>query len=219
MRKNQVLSTIATLAVLMLCACEASTPSLLHSGQIRVTEDMATRTFDSKQVDEATVSTVSRQYLHNGLSDMVLTISYPQSGDLGLNAASAREQAEKYKRAFERYGVSGINIETVPVSDPRYAHKAVVSYKSVVARAPEGCTDLPVTRGATDIDTVDAYGFGCSVKTVVSKMVADPTDLMGKSDTQDGDSRRGGATAEGYASGKPNERMKGFSASSLGSGG
>jgi hypothetical protein len=57
------------------------------------------------------------------------------------------------------------------------------------------------------------------VKTAMSRMIVDPSDMKGRAGTQNNDSRRLGATVETYKSGKPNEPMKGFQASKVGSGG
>ena len=204
---------IAAVAV-SVSACDVSTPSKMNISKIRVKNQMVTETFDATRIDNGAINYFAENFKKNGSGKMTLTVSY-LDGDRSL-----RVQAEKngamYKKAFQKRGVSNVSVVTVPIEDKQYADKLVVSYQALVALAPKNCASMPGHSGSDNLEGIDNYKFGCNTKMIMSKMVADPSDLLGKSGKGDIESRRAGATVESYKAGTPNEPIGGFNASSIG---
>ena len=203
------------LAVLSLAACELSTPSQIHTGKIRVTNQIVAETLDAKRIDAGRINVIADNFVQNGRGDMVLTVSY--LNDDPKRAVEAAIQGNDYKAAFAKRGVSNISVETVGVQDRQYAGQVVATYPALVALPPKDCGRIPGYMGADDLEAGDNYKFGCETKAMLSKMVSNPSDLLGRAGTQDNDSRRSGILAEPYKAGTPNKPMTGFQASSIGS--
>lgn len=210
MRKHGLLSLVSVLlGVLSLSACDVSAPSKISLGKIRIQEQMVALPLEGAQVPK-----VAEQFTRTGKGDMTITISYMARE--GGSRMRAEAQGDTYRKMFSQYGVSNIAVVTVPVSSRKDAEKSVVTYMASVALPPEGCHGMPGHLGAGNIAAADGYNFGCDTQTAVSKMIADPSDLMGKPGTQNGDSQRNGTIIEPYKAGTPNEQMKGFQASGIG---
>jgi type IV pilus biogenesis protein CpaD/CtpE len=208
----------ALVAGLALSACDVTTPSQVTTQKIRIKDHIVTQTLDAGRIDPARLNVIADDFTRKASNGkMTLTVSY-LSGDVRREGV-ARSQGNAYKKAFEQRGVSGVSVATVPIADKQYAGKVVVMYKAQSALAPKDCKNITGYQGADDMDAADQYQFGCNTKTAVSRMIADPSDLMGKGGTQNDDSRRSGAVVETYKSGKPNQPMKGFQASQVGAGG
>lgn len=168
----------------------------------------------AQPLDAGHVPMIAKRFSRVGKGDMTITISYlPTDGGA---RARAETQGDVYRKEFFQYGVSNISVVTVPVAGRKDAGKSVVTYNAVTAIPPEGCQDIHGRTGAGNIDDADEYRFGCATQAVFSKMVADPSDLMGKPGTQNGDSQRHGTIIEPYKAGTPNQPMKGFQASGIG---
>ena len=204
----------ALAGVLSLSACESTTPSLLQTGKIRLKDQMVAETLDAKRVDPLRIHVIADHYLRNGKGKMNLMVSW-LSGDVGREAA-AQKQGSTWKYAFEQNGVNDISVDTVAIDDRKFADKIVITYRSLVAMAPKGCGRLPGYQGAETVETMDKYQVGCETQAAISRMIVDPSDLMGKSGAQDNDSRRSGALVEPYRVGTPNQPMKGYQASTIG---
>ncbi|MBI3440776.1 MAG: hypothetical protein HY052_03060 [Proteobacteria bacterium] len=206
---------IALIGSLMaLSACDVSTPSHVTTGKIQVHEQMVAKTLDAGHVDMASVSRIADHFIQTGKGEMVLTIpylpGYPSSAD------RAEQRGSDYKKAFRQRGVSAFSVVTVPVKDRKYMSKAVVTYSAMTATPSEGCSALPGGQGADNMETIDEYRFGCDMQTALSRMIVDPSDLLGKAGTQNNDSRRSGPIIDPYKAGTPNQQMKGYQASGIG---
>mgnify|MGYP003388102039 CR=1 FL=1 len=200
--------------ILALSACEASTPSQVYTGKIHVKEQMVTETMDARRVDPGRLDIVANNINKNSKGAVTVTVSY-LTGDL-VRPRVAEIQGASYKDALEARGITNVSVVTVPVTDAQYAGKAILAYRALTASTSKDCGRIPGYQGTDNLDAADHYQFGCDMQSAMSKMVADPSDLMGKAGTEDNDSRRAGATVETYASGKPNTPLKGFQASSIG---
>jgi type IV pilus biogenesis protein CpaD/CtpE len=202
------------IGALALSACEASTPSHVSVGKIQVQEQMVAKTLDARHIDPARVDTIAEHFMRTGKGDMVLNVSYFSKDPAGRK--QAQKEGEAYKKAFGQRGVTNFSVVTVPIADPRYASKAVLTYSALAASPPSGCNELPGYQGAENMETIDEYRFGCDTRAALSRMIADPSDLMGKAGTQNNDSRRSGPIIEPYKAGTPNQQMKGYQASGIG---
>src|SRR3990172_2901692 len=212
MQVYRLISLSGILAVaLFLSACDVSTPSRFTTGKIRVKEQMVTEVLDAGRIDPARVNVIADGFVRNARGGMTLAVSYP-SGD-SARKDSARKQGDAYKKSFEQRGASNISVVTVPVAHQQYTGRVLVTYKALAAVAAKDCNPLPGHKGADNMEAVDQYKFGCETQTAMGRMVADPSDLLGKAGTQKNDSRRSGATVESYKAGTPNQSMQGLQAS------
>jgi type IV pilus biogenesis protein CpaD/CtpE len=201
-------------AVLALSACDVSTPSQMTTGKIRLKEQMATELLDARAIDPARVEVIADNFMSQARGGMTLTVPYLSNDPAG--DAVAKKQGAVYKAAFEQRGVPQVSVVTVAIADKRYMDKVLVTFKELSALPPKDCTRIPGYQGSDTMENADQYKMGCEMKTVMSRMIADPSDLQGKAGAQDGDSRRMGATVEGYSSGKPNTMSESFQASKVG---
>ena len=217
MRLNKFLALAFILIfAVTLSACDVTTPSMINTGKIRIKNQMVTKTFDVHNFDEAFANEIAQDVIRNGRSKMTLTLSY--FAEDRANRVIAEKSGQIFKQAFKDRGVYNVKIVTVPVDNKNSAGKLVVTYKSLVAEAPEECTRIIGSDGADSMEAVDKYQFGCNTKMTISKMVADPSDLLGKSGSSGVESRRSGATVENYKTGTPNNPMGGYQASNIGTG-
>ncbi len=213
---QKIFSLLAIVLIIgALSACDMSTPSQVNASKISVKENFVTKTFDVHRFDEAEANRLAQDIVQNGNSAMNLTISYlPDEYD--ANIEIAREDLAIFRGKFALRGVQNIEVVTVPVNRKSDAGKLIVSYKSLVASAPKECSSIIGLVGGENMDGMNGYEFGCSMKSAISKMVADPADLLGRSSSSPVESRRQGAVVENYKSGVPNEPLKGFNASDIG---
>ncbi len=209
------LKALAGALTVMMClsACDAATPSQIHTGKIRVKEQMVTEALDA-QLDLGRVKAIAHDFARNGNGEMVLTV--PWFAGNRARQIAAEKQGRVFKSAFEKNGASPVSVATVPVFDKHHTQKVVVSYTALKALPPKDCRRLPGYLGGEDIKTTDQYRYGCDTQAFLSKMIADPSDLLGKDGGQEIDSRRGGATVEAYKAGTRNQPIQGMSASTVG---
>jgi len=206
-----------TLVVIMVCglaACNMSNKSSLDVGKIRVKEQYVTKSYDLYRFDNSLAKMIANEMIAQGENKVVLNISY-LNGDAD-NKNLMMQEGKLIKNKFKEYGISDARLEAVPVDDNKNTGKLVIYYKSKVALAPAGCTDMVGINGAVDSETAEEYSVGCNSKMVFSKMIADPNDLLGETRYGEVDSRRAGATVEKYKTGEPNGDIQGVSASDIG---
>jgi len=208
---------IISLAVMGLSACDVTTPSRVNTGKIIIKNKMVVKTLDATRIDEAHVDAIASNFINTGNGQLTINMSY-LTGKRARRVI-AEKQGLSYKKAFKKSGDMNVSIVTIPVDNIKDAGKAIITYQALVAIPPKGCTPIVGNRGADTLKGSKAYKFGCNSRINLSKMVVNPTDLLGKDSKSKGDSRRLGATVEQYKSGTPNKRMGGFTASSIGTGG
>jgi pilus biogenesis lipoprotein CpaD len=194
-----------------LSACSPTTASQVEIGKMRVKEKMVTETLDMRHMDAAKVAILASDIVKNGRSDVSLTVPYLP----GAAGAAARARGAEYKHAFTAQGVKNISVAFIPVSDRQYADNAVIAYVGIKAYAAEGCNRIPGYQGGATMDDMEGYSIGCETQAAMAKMIADPSDLLGKAGTPDGDSRRSGTIIEPYRAGTPNQPLKGMQASNI----
>lgn len=215
--KTQLISLIGVMAgVLLLSACDASMPSHVQARKIRLQERMVAENLDPMKVNKGHVAAVANRFRQKGRGDMVLTMSY-LSGDKKSQARADRVGAA-YKKALTAEGVPHVSLVTVPVKSADNAAEAIITYNGLIALPAENCGAVPGHNGAATPNEINDYPIGCGMQAAIGKMIANPSDLMGKGGTQNNDSRRSGTIIEPYKSGTPNGPMGGFDASGLGGG-
>jgi type IV pilus biogenesis protein CpaD/CtpE len=198
-------------AVLGLAACSPHVPSQVNTGPMRVEKDMMTKTFSAERVDVAQVSAAAQEILSGNGTDPALTIPYMVGQEV-----TALQMETAYKTAFAAEGISGLSVSLVPVMSAQDADEAVLAWQVLKASAAPGCPRLPGYQGGDDLAEGQRYRFGCEMQASLSRMVADPSDLLGKTTADGGYSRRNGIIIDSYQGGTPQEPMQGFSASGIG---
>jgi len=204
------------LSVLLLAGCDVSTPSQVVTQPIQLRDAVKTAVLDPARPDAAAAKLIADDYKRDGKGDgLSLVFSYA-AGD-PQDKAVAEKHARAWRALFVKHGVAQVKTEYVEMTDPQYLGRAIVSYTALSAEAPKDCGRITGYQGADVLESGEKYGMGCESETALSKMVVDPSDLMGKGGTPDDDSRRDGALVEKYKAGTPNPKMQGMSASSVGS--
>lgn len=215
MQKNRLRNFAGALAVIAtLSACDTTSPSQVNTGKIRVKDQMVVEMLDAVRVDSGRVKVIAGDFVRNGSGEMALTVSW-LAGDR-VRESIAAKQGKVLKEMFRQNGVSSVSVVTVPVTDKKYTNKVVVNYKALTALPPKDCGRIPGYLGSDSVETADQYRYGCETQAILSKMIADPSDLMGKGGAQNNDSRRAGATVEAYKAGTRNPKMEGMQASTVG---
>jgi type IV pilus biogenesis protein CpaD/CtpE len=212
MRKTTHLIAICALA--LLTACTVTTPSQVKTADIRVIDDFKTVSVRADRVNPTEVSVVSRDYINNGSNGMRLLMPY-RTGSRPSETA-AKQNAEDYRRAFEKAGVRDFRVEYVGMDDGEHLANGVISYRALQADAPADCTRMPHYKGGETFRENDDYMLGCENKLILSKMIVRPADLLGRDGTPAGHSRRDGMIIEESMSGKPNEPLDAQGASDVG---
>lgn len=195
-----ILSTAGFIA-----GCDVTMPSQIRTGKIELHQGQVTEVVDINEIDRNRVAILAGDYQRNGEGAISMTVGYP-SGDRKQQLA-IEKKGNQFKEAFRRHRVNALDINYVPVDDAAYAGRAIISYSSIRAKPPSGCREMPGMMGGESIETVEGYEMGCEIKSSLSKMIADPRDLMGVSGTPEGSSRRQGTVVETYKDGAPNEKI------------
>lgn len=199
---------------LTLGACDVSTPSQITTKEIRLEKKSQSAEIPAAKVDMAVTESIAIDYKKRG--DGPLEIVMPYLAGQPMSELDARKQAESYKMAFAKYGVPNAAIALAPVDQPSQLKTGGVHYPVLAALGPEGCRAMTGLEGAETLYDVKNYQMGCEVKDAMTQMIADPSDLRGKTGSSEASSRRLGTAVENYMAGKKNEKLDGMNASTVG---
>lgn len=186
-----------------LAACTMTTPSQLRTGQVQLEENAAVYTYPLANVSDAQLRSIARDHAARGRGDAVVTVSYPQGNTQARSAAQS--SMRHVLGVLQGAGMKNTTVDYVAVSDPQLAGQAVFSYPALYARAPDHCKRIPGYQGAGSLDDIEDYQVSCESKSILSRMVARPADLLGNDGKGMGTGRRAGAVVETYQSGEPND--------------
>ena len=202
-------------AALPVGACSMYTPTQVKTGEIVVADTMTTHILSAEKFDATDVNIMAQDYQHNGRSRARLVVPYLKKHG-SANRAAALRIGQQYKNAFAQYGIADMTVDYTETADREAARHAVLAYTSTVAQAPRNCTRMPGVQGTESLVELEKYSIGCETRTMLSKMIANPEDLMGNAGSPDGVSRRQGVVSEGYMSGRSNPPLTGLNASTTG---
>jgi type IV pilus biogenesis protein CpaD/CtpE len=212
---------IAIIALLALAGCQngidVSTPSQVNVRNLRVVDATQVQALDARAVDKNAAQMAAAKYLRSGTGTPVLLLPYAENDVADSQAVRARGDA--YKNIFAAAGVPNLRLEYAAVTEGQDKSAGVLSYPGLQAKAPEGCRPMPGHDGAVPQHEFNGYPVGCEIQQSLSLMIADPSDLLGKGGSTQGDSRREGVMVEKYKSGMPNERLQGLNSSDVAGGG
>ncbi|TAL27763.1 MAG: hypothetical protein EPN97_16450 [Alphaproteobacteria bacterium] len=205
-------SSICCFAVcaFLLAACDVTTPSQVHTGEIQVKDVMKTATVDPAHVSSQTVEIISKDYAMNGDGPMRIVIPYQPGSPLEKIAAEA--EGARYQKAFAAKGVKDFRVSYTATAEPKAM--AVVSYMALAAEPPRNCQHNSAFYGAVAMKDVEGkQDIGCEIKSAQAQMIARPADLMGMPGLPQDDARRQGAVVEKYKAGVQNTELGGLTAS------
>jgi pilus biogenesis lipoprotein CpaD len=212
MQSYKLILLVGTLGfALTVSACDVTTPSDVNTSKLKVKDQVITETLSADHVDLKHVAAIAQKVTRNGNGEVDLTIPYLQGG-----MVRAEDLGTAYKDAFARQHVSHVSVALVAMTGSQDADSIVASYQVLTAQQAEGCGRIPGYQGPEDMDNYDGYQYGCETQANLAKEIADPTDLLGKENPTEANSRRNGAIIEPYMLGTPNTPLKGMSASDVG---
>ncbi len=189
----------------VLVGCTMATPSQVRTGNIQLEQDVQTHTYDLAAMTEMQAKSLAREHERVGRGPISATVSYQvdAAGDL----AKTKREMERVLAYLRRHGVPQTHVSYIANPDARSAGQAVFTYTALSARAPDHCTRMPGYQGAEGLDSMQSYQVSCESKDILSKMIANPTDLLGTDGRNSATSRRAGAVVETYQDGEPNENF------------
>lgn len=193
----------ALAGLLLVSACDVTTPSQVNVTRIQVQEDYRTEVFDLSKIDAEMVGRVARDYKEKAEGSMNILAAY-HAGDSNAKVRTDMK-GRKLMQMLTAEGVANSGFDLVPVEDPAKSGTAVVTYPVLAAVPPAGCRSMTGANGGQSMADDEGYMLGCESQTALSRMIADPKDLLGREGLAPGDARRQGGVVEAYKAGTPNK--------------
>ena len=168
MRKSRLsIFGVALSAVLLLSACDMTTPSQVETGHIRLQENVKSVTVNPAKTDARQVAYIADDYKRLSRGKMTMVIPYKKGSP--AEEVKAHRQGRDWQQNFAKAGVQGMDVNYVGVEDPQFLSRAVISYPALQALAPEGCRRLTGVHGADSLEDVHEYRMGCETKSSTPK--------------------------------------------------
>ena len=216
-RLKYSISLVAAVAVsLATGACSMDKPSWSAGKEQRVElrhGKEATR-LPTASANEAALADVVAHYRSSGDGPVELTVTYDPKSKTNT-AMKAADEAARIATYLRRKGTStDISSDILPVANSGDLSESIITYNSITAHAPQGCTSMGGLDG-TPTGADEGYKYGCTIETQLSRQIASPKDLKGREglSTDETDGRRLSNILEGYRTGTQNEPLQGESAS------
>jgi type IV pilus biogenesis protein CpaD/CtpE len=220
--KNLLLTS--SLALFALTACETGVGSLQPSmfeessvtqRQIELVETRHTETMQTRDVTYDYLMSLSDAYLKDGESPLYVVFAYdPNQKNAKL---STHNRANIVKGQLGKLDIRNAIVKTVPVIGSN--GDVVISYDKVKAQGPSNCGTMP-GMGLKQTGGYGDYGMGCTVKDMMARQIANPSDLEGVAglgETYDG-SRANAAVNRDVRAGEVNEPVPSYILSEIGAG-
>jgi type IV pilus biogenesis protein CpaD/CtpE len=204
---------LCLLTLLGIAACTQSTPPMVNSRPLVVTDETVIDQIPLNAINDATLSALAGQYTKSSSGEPLdLTMTFnPSSRTYTQN--SATNTLAQVETVLRRKGVGNLRSQTmaVPNGDP----VLIITYDALSALPPPGCPDTP---GLYDYQTsrfIGDYPFGCGVETMFAKQITDPSDLLGVEGLSQREGRRAFNVVDPYAAGIPREPLTGVETNEL----
>ncbi len=195
-------------SLFLLSACSASQETWVNTDRVEVHNDQFTDTFELSELNDNTLRTIAGVYERYGDGPM----------RVGLTSRSANE-ANRITKTLKKYGVKDVMVDR-QMPERGAKEMAIISFPALTARAPEKCGMMPGADGITNLPNSAQderpYAFGCTVETMLARQVHKPRDLLGRAGFEtNSDGMRSDVVVSrrGYYDDKPNEPLKGETAS------
>ncbi len=207
-RLQQALLALAAVSALSLSACaKIDMPTTMTEKQIVLESDNHSQTYKVADLKAAQFNEMGDHFRRYGNGQAEVIVSYDPYSKKNT-AMKATDQLHRITTELGKRGVSNIKGSILAADYSGDEAEMIIGYSSVSAQAPEGCGMMPgadTLRAELDFD----YKLGCSVKTMVSRQVARPADLAGRSpDSAHGDGRRAAEVTEPYRAGERNGTLR-----------
>ena len=137
---------------------------------------------------------------------MDVTVSYSPASPVNTQT-KAMAAAAHFAALLQRAGVSTVNAMAVPATGPEEVSQTTIHYKTLAARAADGCKIMGGLDGTPTTTNLD-YPMGCAIQAQVARQVANPQDLAGRDGLDEGSGRRQANIVEVYQKGAPNPPMQ-----------
>ena len=128
----------------------------------------------TNEVNYAYLSELANEYTRHGSSPMYVILAYNPEAKNGK--LTSFNKSNIIKGQLAKLGIKNAVVKTMPVIDAQ--EEVVVGYDHVTAKGPENCGKMP--GHGVETGHQDNYGLGCTVKDMIAKQVAYPSDLTGK---------------------------------------
>lgn len=203
-KKNIMLSLSVGL---LLGACTPlHTESSMNNSRVELARESVVEQIPMTHVNHVVLSNLAKQHASSSNGSLDLTLTYdPASKD--YTAMSALHDLKDIKMALHKEGVQDVTTQTLAV--PNGQPFLMVSYDTLRAQAPTGCSDMP---GLNDNNTgrfIDEYKFGCGTESLIAQQIARPSDLEGNDKMSARSGRRAATVVENNALGVRNPRLQG----------
>lgn len=214
--KHSIALTAAVAVSLATGACSMDKPSWTAGKEQRVElhhGKEATR-LSTASANEAALADIVSDYRSSGDGPVELTVTYDPKSKTNT-AMKAAEEAARIAAFLRRKGANTeISSDILPVAHSGDRSETVITYNSVTAHAPQGCTAMGGLDGA-QTGAHEDYKYGCTIETQLSRQIASPKDIKGREGLSAGetDGRRLSNIVEDYRTGEPNQPLQGESAS------
>ncbi len=193
--------------VLALTACSMEQAGHFSESKIQLVSGNYSQIYETASFDTSTAQAVGDEYRHYGEGAVDLVVTYDPSS--GKNTAGrATNAAVRIAKDLRLNGVKDITTGIMPVSGHGAASAVEISFSTVKAQPPAGCTVMP---GIEDRETFIApdYKGGCTIDTLMARQIARPADLKGREGLDAANGRRQTNIVESYRAGVANSDLGG----------
>lgn len=212
--KHIFLKSILAAGVLFVGACESIVhePTHINQNRLQVQEEEFFEDIAISDLDDGYIMALSKHYSRHGDGGVDLTVTYdPRSK--ASTAMHASNEIARISEGLRKNGVAHVETNIMPVKGQGSEARALISYNSYSALAPQDCNLMPGLRDL-NVDNDKDYNLGCSVETVFARQIARPKDLQGRAQNDPtSDGRRASNVVELYRTGAFNEPLEGETAS------
>ena len=205
---QQVLLALAAVSALSLGGCaKIDMPTTMTEKNIVLESDNYAQTYKVADLKAVQFDEMSEHFRRHGNSQAEVIVSYDPYSKKNT-AMKATDHLHRIMTELNKRRVGNIKGSILAADYSGDEAEMIIGYTSVSAQAPDDCSMMPgagTMRAELDFD----YKLGCSVRTMVSRQVARPADLAGRSpDSANGDARRAGVVVEPYRAGKPSAGLR-----------
>ncbi len=212
---------VAIASVVLLCGitgCSVESESWMNHNRVEVTDDQFTDTIPTNEIDGGIINAIATYHYRYGNGPITAVVSFDPRSKVNTRG-KAEFAAAKLRQGFSSKGVKEFTVTVASSPATGDVSTTLISFPAIVANAPQDCGMMPGYNNPADIQSDPSakaqYSFGCTIETLMARQVSRPSDLLGKDGFETpSDGRRGERvlSTRGYYGDKPNEDLKGLTA-------